>query len=150
MMRPVLDLRINSREQIIALSRPLLEPDEVVAHVVRAMEGPNRLVAVAVSFALGLAIGGIARVPFLAAPIAMAAFFSSYPRRIILATDQALVILKGGRWRWTPKQVLDRLDVDTPIDPKGMFLRSQLGSRRLWIVPRCINEVRASDLDLED
>jgi hypothetical protein len=89
-------------------------------------------------------------VPFLAAPIAMAAFFSSYPRRIILATDQALVIVKGGRWRWTPKQVLDRLDVDTPIDPKGMFLRSQLGTRRIWIVPRCIDEVRAADLDLED
>ena len=56
-----------------------------------------------------------------------------------------------GRFRFTPKKVLDRLDIETPIGPlKGMFLRTELDGRRLYITPRTVQEVAAADADIED
>ena len=143
--------RINTRDHIISLARPLLEPREVVAHVVRAMEGPNRIIGGLIAMAIGVAVGIVTKVPFLGFPIMASIYLSMYPRRILLATDQALVLIAGGRWRWTPKSVIERYDVDTPIGPlKGFLIYSRLGDRRLWIVPRCIPEVKAADRDLDD
>ena len=146
----VLTDRINTPQRIISLARPLLEPREVVAHVVRAMEGPNRLIGGLIAMAIGVGVGIVTKVPFLGFPLMASIYLSIYPRRILLATDQALVLIQGGRWRWTPKKVIERFDVDTPIGPlQGFFLYSRLGDRRLWIVPRCIPEVKAADRDLD-
>ena len=61
------------------------------------------------------------------------------------------MLVKCGRFRFTPKQVLTRLDIETPIGPLiGIFLRTQLDGRRLYITPRTVQEVAAADADIEE
>jgi len=140
---------INNRDAIIEKAAPLLEPGEVVAHVIRGMEGMNRwlgmLIAIVVAFPIGLFVP-----PIFIVPIYYLLFTGMYPRRIILATDDAVVVVAGGRLRFTPKHVLDRLDVETPIGPvKGTFWRYVvLNGRRIFVVPRSYPEVVAADADL--
>jgi hypothetical protein len=77
-------------------------------------------------------------------------FTRLYARRVVLATDQDLVVVGCGRWRFTPKVVLDRLDLETRIGPlKGLWLQTRLGSRRLYVVARTAREVAAADADLD-
>jgi hypothetical protein len=141
---------INNRETIIEKAAPLLEPGEVVAHVIRGTQGMNRwlgmTIAIVVAFPLGLFLP-----PILIIPLYYLLFTSLYPRRIILATDKALVVLAGGRLRYAPKLVLDRLDVETPVGPmRGAFWRFVvLNGRKIYIVPRCYPDVAAADADLD-
>ncbi len=141
---------LNTRANLIAKAKPLLESDEIVAHVVRGMEGPNRWVGVAIAFAVAFAAAGFLRVPFLAFALFIVLFTSLYPRRLVLATDRSLVVLQGGRWRWTPRKVLDRLDIETKIGPlKGFWRYATLGTRRVYIAPRSYTEVQAADADVD-
>lgn len=142
----------NTRERLIERSRPFLEPGEDVAHVVRALEGPSRWIAMALAFVVAygllLATGGFA-------PLGLVGFglvyTRLYARRLILATDRRLAILAGGRFRFTPKKLLDTLPVDTRIGPlTGLFLNTSLNGRRLFIVPRSIRAVAAADADILD
>jgi hypothetical protein len=142
---------INTREVIIAKSQRFLEPGEVVAHVVRALEGPPRGVAIALGLLIGLGIGALIRVPFLGFPLAVLVYTASYQRRIVLATDRSVVLIGGTRLRFRPRTLLARLDLETPIGPvRGLFLRIQLAGRRLYVVPRTAAEVAAADSDLDD
>src|SRR5689334_2410724 len=100
---------LNSRERIIERSTPLLEPGEIVAHVIRGLEGPNRWVAIVASFVVAFPLAGILHVPVLAFVLFLALFTTLYARRIVLATDRGIVVIRAGRWRYTPRQVLDRL-----------------------------------------
>ena len=142
---------LNTRERIIERSAPFLEESEVVAHVIRGLEGMNRwlgmIIALAVAFPAGFFVP-----PIFIVPIYYLLFTGMYPRRIILATDQAVIVLGGGRLRFTPRQVLDRVDVETPIGPlKGTFWRFViLNGRRVYVVPRSYPEVAAADRDLAD
>lgn len=140
---------VNSPERIIERARPLLEPGEVVAHVVRAQEGPNKWFALAV--AMGITLGlSVVLPPIIGLPVFVLAYTSLYRRRILLATDRALVVMSGRGYRYTPTEVLDRLDVETPMGPtKGLWLQTTVGGRRLWIVPRTITELQAADAELE-
>jgi hypothetical protein len=141
---------LNNRDTIIAKAAPLLEPGETVAHVVRAMEGINRWAGVAIALVVAFPLTVLLQVPLAALAIFILLFTSLYPRRIILATDQALVVVKAGRWRFTPRQVLDRLDIETRIGPlKGFWRYTVLGGRRLYIVPRTYSEVHAADADVD-
>ena len=143
---------MNTRENIIAKAAPLLEPGEVVAHVVRALDGRlNRWLGVAIAFVVAFALASaVLRIPILGVVLFFALFTSLFPRRIILATDRALVVVQGGRWRFTPRRVLDRLDIDTRIGPLQGFWRSTtLNGRRLYVVPRSYPEVHAADADIE-
>lgn len=142
---------INTRDVILEKVRPLLEPDELVAHVVKAVEGPPRWVALLLALIVGLGLSVVIRVPFLGFPLFVLVYMAAYQRRLLLATDHALVLVKCGRFRFTPKQVLARLDIETPIGPlKGMFLRTELDGRRLYITPRTVQEVAAADADIEE
>lgn len=145
---------INTRDVIIEKSAPLLERGEIVAHVIRGLEARNRFtrnrwvgmaVAMLVAFPLGFFVP-----PIFIVPLFYLLFTALYPRRIILSTDRAVVLIAGGRLRFTPRAVLARLDVDTEIGPmKGVFWRSvNLADRRIYIVPRSYPEVVASDADL--
>jgi hypothetical protein len=140
----------NDRASIVAKAQPLLEPGETVAHVVRAVEGINRWFGIAIAFVIAFPLAGFIRVPFLAFVLFILLFTSLYPRRIILATDQALVVIKAGRWRFTPKSVLDRLDIETKIGPLKTFWRyTVLNGRRMYIVPRTYDEAMAADADVD-
>jgi hypothetical protein len=93
----------------------------------------------------------VIQVPFLGFPLFVLVYLAAYQRRLILATDQALVLVGCGRFRFTPRKVLERFDIETPIGPlKGIFLRSELGGRRLYITPRTVQEVAAADADIEE
>ena len=116
----------------------------------RAPEGTNRWFGIAIAFVIAFPIAGIIRVPFLAFALFVLVFTSLYPRRIILATDQALVVIKAGRWRFTPQTVLARLDIETQIGPLKTFWRyTVLNGRRLYVVPRTYAEVEAADADVD-
>jgi hypothetical protein len=142
---------MNTRENIIDKAAPLLEPGEVVAHVVRALDGRlNRWAGVAIAFVAAFSLASVLRIPILGIVLFFALFTSLYPRRILLATDRALVVVQGGRWRFTPRRVLDRLDIDTRIGPLQGFWRSTtLNGRRLYVVPRSFPELHAADADID-
>ena len=142
---------INTREVVLEKVPPFLEPGEVVAHVVKAVEGPPRWVALLLALIVGIGISIVIQVPFLGFPLFVLVYLAAYQRRLILATDQALVLVGCGRFRFTPRKVLERFDIETPIGPlKGIFLRSELGGRRLYITPRTVQEVAAADADIEE
>ena len=141
----------NTRERLAAKAQPLLEPGEVVAHVVRALEGPNRFLGMAIALVVAFGLSILLRVPILALPIFLIVNSRLYARRLILATDRALVVMAGGRFRYTPRAVLDRLDLETPVGPlKGAWLATDLNGRRLYVVPRSARDVIAADADLAD
>jgi len=142
---------INTREVVLEKVQPFLEPREVVAHVVKAVEGPPRWVALLLALIVGIGISIVILVPFLGFPLFVLVYLGAYQRRLILATDQALLLIGCGRFRFTPKKVLARLDIETPIGPlKGMFLRTELDRRRLYVTPRTVQEVAAADADIEE
>jgi hypothetical protein len=142
---------VNTREVIIEKSRPFLEPGEVVAHVVKALEGPPRWIAMLLGLVIGIGISILILVPLLGVPLFVLVYTSAYKRRIILATDRALVVLAGGRYRFTPKEVLARLDLETRIGPlQGLFMRTEVDGRRMYITPRTAVEVAAADADIGD
>jgi hypothetical protein len=141
---------VNTRERLIEKAQPLLEPGEVVAHVIRAQQGPNRFLGMGIALFIGFGIAYLVAIPLLALPIFLVALIRLYARRVILATDEALVVVAGGRIRYTPTKVLDRLDLETPIGPlKGLWLATTLNGRRMYVVPRCVREVTAADADLD-
>jgi hypothetical protein len=147
----VADGLINTREVIIAKSERFLEPGEVVAHVVRALDGPPRGLAIVLALVIGFGVGGLIRVPFLAFPIFILVYTASYQRRIILATDRSVVLIGGTRLRFTPRKLIERLDLETRIGPvKGLFLRIELAGRRMYVVSRTAAEVAAADADLDE
>lgn len=140
----------NARARIVQEARPLLNKGEVIAHVVRALEGPNRWLGIGVGMFAGLGVGVLAGSPVLGIPVMWIVYTRMYARRILVATDQSLVVIDGGRFRFTPKKVLERLDVDTRIGPlKGLFMTARVNGRRLYIVPRSAGEATAADADIE-
>jgi hypothetical protein len=142
---------INTREVVLEKSKPFLEPGEVVAHVVKALEGPPRWVAMVAALVIGVGISILIMVPFLGFPIFVLVYTAAYQRRVILATDEALVLIGCGRFRFAPKKVLARLDIETPIGPlQGLFQRTELDGRRLYITSRTVPEANAADRDVAD
>ena len=142
---------INTREVVLEKVQPFLEPGEVVAHVVKAVEGPPRWIALLLAIIVGLGVSIVILVPFLGFPLFVLVYMAAYQRRLILATDQALVLVGCGRFRFTPKQVLARLDLETRIEPlTGIFLRVELDGRRLYVTPRTAQEGHAANADIDD
>jgi hypothetical protein len=138
--------RQRVRDRIIEASRPFLQPDEQVVHVVRALEGPNRWIALALAFAIGVMLTLLTQAPLLGVLSMWLVYTRLYARRIVLATDQAVVLLAGSRWRFLPRSLIQRFPVDTMIGPlKGLFLQADGLGRRLYIVPRTMREVVAAD-----
>ncbi len=141
---------LNTPERLIERCQPFLEPGEVVAHVIRALEGPKRWIGLGLGIVVGLGLGTLLRAPLLGLPIMWLVYTRLYARRVILATDRNLVVVAGGRWRYTPRGILDRLDIETKIGPlKGLFLQTTLNGRRMYVVPRCVNEVAAADAEVD-
>jgi len=131
-------------------AQPLLEPGEVVAHVIRAQEGPNKFLGMGIALFVAFGLSLLLRIPFFALPVFLLVHTRLYARRVILATDEALVVAAGGRFRYTPRKVLDRLDLETQIGPlKGLWLSTTLNGRRLYVMPRCVRDVAAADADLD-
>ena len=142
---------INTREVVIDKSAPFLEPDEVVAHVVKALEGPPRSLAIILALVIGFGISVVIQIPFWGFPLFVIVYTSAYQRRVILATDQALLLLGAGRYRFAPKKVLARLDLETRIGPvQGLFLRTEVDGRRLYLTPRTVQEAAAADAELDE
>lgn len=139
----------NNRANLIAKSERFLEPGEVVAHVVRALEGPNRWVAIAAGLVIGFGFGVL--VPAFGPVAFFLVYTRLYARRVVLATDRNLVVVAGGRWRFTPKSLIGRLDIETKFEPHGLWLETDLlPGRRVYLVPRTVDEARAADRDVDE
>jgi hypothetical protein len=139
----------NSRANLIAKSERFLEPGETVAHVVRCLEGPNKWIAIGVGVVIGFGIGLL--IPAFGVVAFFLVYTRMYARRLVLATDRNLVVIAGGRWRWTPKQLLGRLDIETKFEPHGMWMQTDiLEGRRIYVVSRTVHEARAADKDVDE
>ena len=75
----------DTRSQIIEEARPFLHRGEVVAHVVRALEGPNRWLALLFAMCIGFALSLLVGSPNLALPFMWLGYTLLYKRRVILA-----------------------------------------------------------------
>jgi hypothetical protein len=138
----------NTPERIAAKAAPLLEEGEVVAHVIRGAEGPNRWLGMAIAVGVGLGLSLF--IGLLGIAVMWVVYNGLYAKRVLLATDRALVVVGCGRWRYTPKVVLDRLDIETKIGPlKGLWLHTVLNGRRLYIAARSVRAVTAADKDVD-
>jgi hypothetical protein len=142
---------VAQRDFLIRTTQPLLERDEQVANVVKALEGPNRWVGMTLSLLLGFLIGISLGAPIVSLPVFVASFQLLYAKRVILATDESVVLIDAGRLTWKPRRVLARLPVDTRIGPlRGLWLKTSLGDHTLFVQPRWVKEVAAADADLDD
>src|SRR5690606_38998187 len=106
---------VAQRDYLIRTTQPLLAPGEQVANVVKALEGPNRWLGMTISLFLGFAIGIAVAAPIVSLPVFIAAFQLLYAKRLILATDESVVLVDAGRLTWKPRRIIERLPVDTPI-----------------------------------
>ena len=144
-----------NRSRAIQRARPFLNPDEAVAHVIRALEGPNKFIGMGLGLLIGFAIALVLQIALLALPIFLIVYTRLYARRLILATDEGLVVLAGGKglqfWSFMPTKVLDRLPLETSIGPlEGLWLKTTLDNRRMFVVARSAKDVMAADADLGD
>lgn len=113
------------REKLAERAQPFLEPGEQVQYAIPAQTGPHPM-----SILLGYVM----------------AFFMKY--RIIVATDRAIVVLKGGALRPTfPKELLARVPRATTIGTKlsGLWGRGELNGENLYIHKRFQADVAAMD-----
>ena len=141
----------NVRERLARRVAGLLEPGEVAAHVIRALEGPSRWLALVIGLAIGLGIMLLVQIPVLGVLAFLVFYTRLYARRVIVATDRRLVVMGGGRWTFVPSVILDSLDLETRIGPlRGLFMQIQLGERKMYVVPRTTREVAAADAELDD
>ncbi|MGE0881823.1 MAG: hypothetical protein AB7L13_10410 [Acidimicrobiia bacterium] len=141
------------RQQIVDGSKHLLNEGEIVAHVVRTLEGPSRIVAMGIAMFFGVMLSTLAQVSILALPIMLLVFYGLYRKRAILATDENLVLVDCGRWFWKPAKIMERMPIETPIGkPSGLWMQVKVADHRLYVVQRRPNmeEIKAADADLED
>ncbi len=139
---------VNSRERIVERARPLLEPGELIAHVVRVLEGPPRLAGMLFGLVIGVLASPVLG-PLLSFPVMFLAFTSLYKRRVIVATDRSVTVLGCSPLRFGPRSVVARLEVDTRIGPpKGLFFAVRVGGKRYYVVPRCVQELQDADRDV--
>jgi len=140
---------VAQRDSLVRASAPLLDPGEEVASIAKALEGPNRWAGMGLSLVVAFTLGILSGIPILALPVFLLMFSRLYAKRLILATDEGVVVLGCGRFSWKPRQLLSRLPVDTRIGPlKGLWLQTVLDGRRLFVQPRWVAEVTAADADL--
>ncbi|MEV6110741.1 hypothetical protein AB0M28_39490 [Streptomyces sp. NPDC051940] len=105
-------------------SRPLLEPGETVLSVRLAQGGMPPVAA-------GFLLGGLLAISMLVFKVGGALggllcgllVASLVTRRVIVRTDQALLLLEYGKLTFsiTPRRVLARLPQDTTVAPSGGF-----------------------------
>ena len=112
------------RDKLRERTQPLLEPGEQIQEVFLAQTGPS---------------------PYLA--IITYLIFFAVKRRIIVATDRAIVVVRAGYWSGTSaKEVLDRLPRSTRIGPlRGLWGRTEIGGERLWVHKRFHGDVERAD-----
>jgi hypothetical protein len=113
-------LRDKLRDRV----QPLLEPGEQVQEVFLAQTGPS---------------------PWLA--ILTYLIFFAVKRRIVVATDRAIVIVKAGALSGTSaKEVIGRLPRATRIGPlSGIWAKAQLGTEKVYIHKRFHGDVARAD-----
>ena len=117
-----------------------LEEGERVDHVIKALAGMNRWMALLLAAIIGLGVS-----------LLLSSFTRLYARRLILVTDRAVVLLAGSRFTFKPTALLDRLPVDTPLGPlQGLWLQLQLGEHKLYVSARSIRTVSKVETERRD
>jgi len=132
-----------------------LEDGERVDHVIKALAGTNRWLALLLAAIIGLGVSLLLSSfgfgPIVGVLVLVVVFTRLYARRLILVTDRAVVLLAGSRFSFRPTALLDRLPVDTPLGPlKGLWLELQLGTHKLYVSARSIRTVSAVETERRD
>ena len=112
------------RDKLGARVQPMLEPGEQVQEVILSQTGPN---------------------PFLAV-ITYLVFFM-VKRRIIVATDRAIVVIKAGAFTGTSaKEVIARLPRATRLGPvSGLWAKVDINGEKNYIHKRFHGDVARAD-----
>ncbi len=112
------------RDKLAERVQPLLEPGEQVQEVAVSQTGPS---------------------PYLA--IVTYLIFFAVKRRIIVATDRAIVVVKAGTFTGTSaKEVLARLPRDTRVGPlSGLWAKAEINGEKQWIHKRFHGDIARAD-----
>jgi hypothetical protein len=66
--------------------------------------------------------------------------------RIVCVTDDAIYVMRSGKIRMVPKEVLVAMPRQTRLGPvRGIWARMDLDGRRHWVLRRFHRDVRAAD-----
>ena len=112
------------RDKLAERVQPLLEPGEQVQEVALSQTGPS---------------------PYLA--IITYLIFFAVKRRIIVATDRAIVVVRAGALTGTSaKEVLVRLPRATRIGPlSGLWAKAEVNGEKQWIHKRFHGDIARAD-----
>jgi hypothetical protein len=112
------------RDKLAERVQPLLEPGEQVQEVALSQTGPS---------------------PYLA--IITYLIFFAVKRRIIVATDRGIVVVRAGAWSGTSaKEVLARLPRSTRIGPlSGLWAKAEINGEKQWIHKRFHGDIARAD-----
>ena len=132
-----------------------LEEGERVDHMIKALAGMNRWLALGLAAIIGLGVSLLLSSfgfgPIVGVLVLFVVFTRLYARRLILVTDRAVVLLAGSRFTFKPTAVLDRLPVDTPLGPlQGLWPQLQLGTHKLYVSARSIRTVSKVETERRD
>jgi hypothetical protein len=134
---------------------PFLDDGERVDHVIKALAGMNRWLALLLAAIIGLGVSLLLSSfgfgPIVGVLVLVVVFTRLYARRLILVTDRAVVLLAGSRFTFKPTALIDRLPIDTPLGPlKGLWLELLLGPHKLYVSARSIRTVSAVETERRD
>ena len=112
------------RDKLADRVRPMLQPGEQIQEVLLSQTGPS---------------------PYWA--LLTYLIFFAIKRRIIVVTDQAIVMVRAGAWTGTSaKEVLARLPRSTRFGPlSGLWARAELNGERQWIHKRFHGDAARAD-----
>jgi hypothetical protein len=112
------------RDKLAARVQPMLEPGEQIQAVFLTQTGPSPYWFLATYFIL-----------------------FAIKRRIVVATDRAVVVVRAGAMTGTSaKEVLARLPRSTRIGPlSGLWARIELNGERQWVHKRFHGDVAVAD-----
>jgi hypothetical protein len=112
------------RDKLADRTRPMLQPGEQIHEVMLSQTGPSPYWAL-LTFII----------------------FFAVKRRIIVVTDQAIVVVKAGSWTGTSaKEVLARLPRSTRFGPlSGLWARAELNGEKQWIHKRFHGDAARAD-----
>ena len=111
------------RDKLAERSAPFLGPGERIQAVMMSQTGPS---------------------PYLA--LLTYLIFFAVRRRIIVATDRSVLVLKAGFMGTSPTEVLQRLPRTTQIGPvSGLWAKVNLGGEKMYIHKRFHSDVARAD-----
>lgn len=125
-----------------------LEDGEQARHIVKVMEGPNRWLGIVAAVVGGSAIAVLTNQGLTGVATMGIIYMGLYQRRLLVFTDRGLVYLGCFPYVFVPTKVMARWAKGTHVaKPSGLWQRSEVEGRRIWVVPRSLVALAEATID---